>query len=517
MNDFMELLKNNVKTTTTNGAVSYSTSGSALVDLNNSVPLLRSSAIEYMSDGNLLALDTIYNLFKKSIHEDANYTLKWLMYLRDINGGLGERSSYRLLLVEIANNIPDLVFALLNTNKLEELGRFDDLVYVWDKTNNETSKEYILSHLKYRLSQDMLLRRSGESVSLLAKWLPSENTTSVKTKKLATRIRKALGMSSKDYRKMLSALRKNIDVVERKMSSNQWSEINYRGVTSKANLIYRNAFMRHDEERRSQYLEDLSNGKTKINAGKMYLYDIVDKYNVFTYHKPPIDETLEALWDAQEVHKEYKDILVVRDGSGSMCMSAFGTDVTVLDIANSLTLYTAQHNKSEFFKDKFMLFSSRPRFVDLSGYTTLRDKLVELTRYDDCTSTNVERVFNLILDTAVNNKLEAKDLPSTILVVSDMQFDSAMGTSSDNDTLFETIAKRFENHGYKLPKLVFWNVSSYNNTIPLQKNDNGLVIMSGFSKHNIDMILHDNLDPLEVLKAELDSKYGFIDSIISKS
>ena len=511
----MTLLSKNEKTTTTNGAISYKTTGSALLDLNNSVPLLRNKAIEYLSSGNLIALDTIYSLFKKSIQEDANYTIKWLMYLRDINGGLGERSSYRLILTEIANNVPELVFALLQTKQLQVLGRFDDLVYVWDTTTNKSSKDYIFSYLKYQLSGDILHDKKGESVSLLAKWLPSENTTSRKTRQLATRFRKALEMSSKSYRRMLSTLRKNIDVVERKMSSNQWGEINYQGVTSKANLIYRNAFMKHDEERRTKYLEDLSNGDVKINAGKMYLYDIVSKYkNIWNVE---VDETLEALWDAQEVPKEYNDILVVRDGSGSMTVSAFGTGVSVLDIADALTIYTAQHNKSEYYKNKFITFSSWPEIVDLSGCSTLLNKLSVLHGHGDCSTTDVESVFDLILETSVKNKVDAKDLPSTVLVVSDMQFNSAMGTSPDNDTLFEKIAKKFESVGYKLPKLVFWNVASYNDTVPLQKNDNGLVIMSGFSKNNIDMILHDNLDPLEVLKAELDSKYSFIDTIISKS
>ena len=515
MNDFMELLKNNVKTTTTNGAVAYKTTGSALLDLNNSVPLLRNKAIEYLSSGNLIALDTIYSMFKKSIQEDANYTIKWLMYLRDIKGGLGERSSYRLILTEIANNVPELIFALLQSKQLQVLGRFDDLIYVWDTTTNKDSKNYIFNYVKYQLSEDILHNKNDESVSLLAKWLPSENTTSRKTRQLATRFRKALEMSSKSYRRMLSTLRKNIDVVERKMSNNQWGGINYQGVTSKANLIYRNAFMRHDEERRSKYLEDLSNGDVKINAGKMYLYDIISKYK--NKWDVEADETLEALWDAQEVPKDYNDILVVRDGSGSMTTSAFGTSVSVLDIADALTIYATQHNKSEYYKDKFITFSSKPEIVDLSTCNTLRDKLSVLDGYYDWSTTNVESVFDLILDTSVKNKVDAKDLPSTVLVVSDMQFNSAMGTNFNNDTLFEKIAKKFESVGYKLPKLVFWNVASYNDTVPLQKNDNGLVIMSGFSKNNIDMILHDNLDPLEVLKAELDSKYSFIDTIISKS
>ena len=190
--------------------------------------------------------------------------------------------------------------------------------------------------------------------------------------------------------------------------------------------------------------------------------------------------------------------------------------MTVLDIADSLTVYTAQHNKSEAFKNKFITFSSRPEIVDLSDCDTLFSKLEKLGEYNDYTTTNVESVFNLILDTAVKNNLKQEELPSTVLVVSDMQFNGAMRADSEDITLFEGIANKFKAHGYSVPKMVFWNVNDYNDTIPLQKNDNGLVLMSGFSKNNIDMILQDNLDPLEVLKAELDAKYGFIDSIISK-
>ena len=241
------------------------------------------------------------------------------MYLRDINQGMGERSSYRLILLQIANNIPDLIFSLLNTGKLEKLGRFDDLIFVWDKTTNDDSKKFILAYLKTQLGQDVVYHRNGESVSLLAKWMPSENTSSRKTRKLATRLRKALKISTKDYRKILTALRKNIDVVECKMSNNAWSEIDYPHVTSKANLIYRNAFLKHDGERRTEYLESLSKGETKINANKMFLYDIVNKYEAHRYgYKEGVDATLEALWNSQDVPKSYNDILVVRDGSGSL-------------------------------------------------------------------------------------------------------------------------------------------------------------------------------------------------------
>ena len=518
--NFMEVLKNNEKVLTENGAVAYATSGSYLVDINNSVPKLRKLSVIHMDNGNVDSAKEIIKMFSDAVQEDSNYALKWLMYLRDIRGGMGERSSYRIILKYIADNAFEVFDRLLLSKKLEDIGRYDDLLYLWYKTKNSKSKELLFAYLKAQFLDDIRGFEGGKSISLLAKWLPSENTSSSDTRNMAKAFRKSLRLTSKMYRKYLSALRKHLDVVERKMSRNMWEDIDYNKVPSRANLIYKDAFVKHDSERRNSFLESVKNGSAKINANSMYLYDIISKYiNSYGWRSSvlPLDDTLEVLWNSQEVSESYEDILVVRDGSSSMlCGVSTSSSVSVMDVGDSLTLYTAQHNKSKEFKNKFITFSANPKFVDLSSFDTLHDKLRELRdMYTDCSSTNVASVFHLILETAIKHKMKPEDLPKTVLVVSDMQFDSAMGRYGES--LFDTLSRQYKEEGYSLPRLVFWNVGSYDNTIPLQQNEKGLVLMSGFSKSNLDMLLSDNLDPLSVLKDELDRKYSFIDNIIPKS
>lgn len=519
--NFMEALKNNEKVLTENGAVSYATSGSYLVDINNSVPKLRKLSVNYMDNGNKGCIEEIIKMFSDAVQEDSNYALKWLMYLRDVRSGMGERSSYRIILKYIADNAFEVFEKLVLSNKLEDIGRYDDLLYIWYNTTNDKAKELVFEYLKSQFLEDILECESGRPISLLAKWLPSENTSSKNTRDMAKAFRSKLKLTPKMYRKYLSRLRKHLDVVECKMSKNRWEDIDYVKVPSKANLIYKDAFINHDSYRRNEFLESVKNGDVKINANSMYLYDIISKY-IDSYcgwdsRVLPLDDTLEVLWDSQEVPSSYEDILVVRDGSSSMLSNvSTSSKVSVMDVGDSLTLYTAQHNKSKEFKNKFITFSSRPRFVDLSSFDTLHDKLSELrNRYTDCSNTDVESVFHLILETAIKNKMKQEDLPKTVLVVSDMQFDYAMGRYGES--LFDTLSRHYEEEGYKLPKLVFWNVGSYDNTIPLQQNEKGLVLMSGFSKSNLDMLLSDNLDPLDVLREELDKKYSFIDNIIPKN
>src|SRR5699024_9693080 len=115
-------------------------------------------------------------------------------------------------------------------------------------------------------------KRNGQ-VSLLGKWLPSEHCRKRVDRAVAQELMAMLGWSPRKYRKELSALRRKIDVVERKMSANEWQEIKYPNVPSRANLIYSNAFLRHDEERRKAYLDQLSRGEIKINASTLYPHD----------------------------------------------------------------------------------------------------------------------------------------------------------------------------------------------------------------------------------------------------
>lgn len=394
-----------------------------------------------------------------------------------------------------------------------EYGRFDDL-YVLFGTEVETD---VLSYIWAQIEKDRELQRAGKPISLLAKWLPSENASSAQTKTYAKKIRNYCKMSSKEYRKYLSSARNYLKVVERNMSANNWKEISYEAVPSRANLNYNNAFLRHDEDRRRVYLDSLSKGETKINAGTLYPYDIVHKYTStrrgWYGNIEKTDDTLEALWKAlPNKITDGSNTVVVADGSGSMTSPVSKSGVTALDVANSLAIYFAERAQGEF-KNKYITFSHKPQLVNLNG-KTLRDNIEIALKHNEVANTNVKAVFELILKTAVNNHMAQEEIPQNILIVSDMEFDSATcsdgpyySRTSDVDTkLFKVIAQKYADAGYKLPRLVFWNVNSRTNTIPMTQNENGVILVSGFSINLFNMVLSNETDPYKALVTELNSE-----------
>lgn len=315
------------------------------------------------------------------------------------------------------------------------------------------------------------------------------------------------------------------------MSKKEWSDIKYEAVPSRANLIYNGAFLRNDEERRRDYLGKLEKGETKINASTLFPHDIVHKYGR-SYSK---DATIEALWKAlPDTVKGCGNTIVVADGSGSMtsCVDS-KSSVTALEVANSLAIYFAERSSGQF-KDKYITFSEKPQFVDFSNCKTLLDKLQMARHYNEVANTNIEKVFDLILTTAVNNRMSQEDLPANILIISDMEFDACAtsgepvprrgywGTYYDRTparpttTLFATIAKKYTDAGYKMPRLVFWNVNSRTGTIPVKENDLGVALVSGFSVNVAKMVMSGKLDPFECLLETLNSeRYAPIEAALT--
>lgn len=531
MNTFMDALTNNEKSYTANGGTAYSTSGSTLVNLNFSVPSLRNVAVNfygksthdryfYSADGVMDAVEAL-RLFITSYEEDPLYTMKWLMYVRHIKLGLGERDVFRMMLTKIGDLHPEMALQFIIGTELWNYGRWDDVLRIFFDTTSGILHDGLGELIVNQFRRDVMGCGLGDSISLLAKWMPSNNTSSKQKRSEAAILQSLLHLNAREYRKILSKLREHLAVVDRKVSLNQWNDINYNHVPSKANLKYRNAFLKHDEERRQAYLTSLQKGddSVKINAESMFLYDIVQAYidnnSCWRNILRPYDETLEQLWHAQESPKDYDDILVIRDGSGSMGQQLSGnSSVTALNVADSIALYCAQHNKNESFKNRFITFSNRPQMVDISMCQTLRDKLRRLHRYDDYSNTDIEATFNLILDTAVKNHLRQEELPSACLIISDMQFDQAT-KHDDNTTVIESCRRKFEALGYTMPRLIFWNVSVYaHNTIPVQMHSSGVILVSGFSKSIVDMVVSREVNPEMALKAELDAKCSIVDTVL---
>ena len=531
MNTFMDALSNNEKSYTANDGTAYRTSGSILVDLNFSVPALRQVAVDFYGKskhnryfyGADRAMDAVeaLRLFITSYEEDPLYTMKWLMYARHIKLGLGERDVFRMMLTKIGDLHPKMALQFIIGTELWNYGRWDDVLRIFFDTTSTILHDGLGEVISNQFRRDVIGSCLGDSISLLAKWMPSNNTSSKEKRFEAVILQSLLHLSAREYRKTLSKLREHLAVVDRKASLSQWNDINYNHVPSKANLKYRNAFLKHDEERRKAYLASLQKGDdaVKINANSMFLYDIVQAYvkgdNFWNSSLNPYDETLEQLWNAQDAPKDYEDILVIRDGSGSMGEKLSGnSSVTALSVADSIALYCAHHNKNESFKNRFITFSNRPQMVDISMCQTLRDKLRRLHRFDDYSNTDIEATFDLILDTAVKNHLLQEELPSSCLIISDMQFDQATN-HEDNTSVIESCRQKFESLGYTMPRLIFWNVSVYaHNTIPVQMHPSGVILVSGFSKSIVDMVVSRELNPEKALKAELDAKCGIVDTVL---
>ncbi len=339
------------------------------------------------------------------------------------------------------------------------------------------------------------MRQEGKDVSLIGKWLPSENASSAETKALARKIRLALGMSARTYRKTLSDLRASIDIVEDMMSSGSWDQIRYNAVPSKANLIYRKAFLRNDYKRRVSFLEDLAKGKTTINASVLFPHEIVARYDLSAK-----DASLEALWNALDDTVSGNDnTLVVADGSGSMYW--YNDTIRPIDVSNALAIYFAER-AGGIFKDKYITFSSRPQLVDLSGAKSLREKLLVAFEHNEISNTNIKATFDLILATAVSNSMKNEDMPKNILIISDMEFDQAT-TSGVNETLFATIQREYQALGYDVPRLIFWNVASRTGAIPVKENSLGVALVSGFSVSIVNMVMSGELDPYACLISSL--------------
>ncbi len=478
---------NNETKLTENGAVGYRTTGKKLLDLNFAVASLRSASET-----------EIINKFMDAYFEDKITAIKWLFYARDVREGLGERRLFRVVMEEFAKQNLEAAKELIKL--VPEYGRWDDL---WCLLETDLVDD-VVELVQKQLADDFKNMCEEKSISLLAKWMPSLNASSATTKKYASILCKKMEDTPRSYRKFLSRMRKYIDVVECKMSAREWNAIDYETVPSRANLIYNNAFLRNDEERRREYLSKLEKGEAKINAGTLFPHDIVHKYmsgGGWYQSLKSYDATLEGLWKAlPDTVRGAENTIVVADGSGSMtCGVGNGTNVTALDVANALAIYFAERSSGEF-KDKYITFSSRPQLVDFSNAKTLHDKIGIALRHDEVANTNIEATFDLILQTAVNNNMSQEDMPKNILIISDMEFDqgSSWGYGS-RETLFASIAKKYAAHGYQLPRLVFWNVNSRTGTIPVKENNLGVALVSGFSVNIVNMVMSNKLDPYECL------------------
>lgn len=472
MNKFLnEMDKRENITYTENGDIAYKTTRSGLVDL-----FALGGAYRNRTD------EECISLFEKAFAEDESWAMKCLFYLRDVRGGQGERKFFRVVMRWLAENYP--LAAKRNMEYIADIGRWDDLVYSFLNTPLESTMVKII---KEQLAED----NKSKYPSLCAKWLPSANTSSLETKAAAKIIQKRLGMSAKQYRKTLSSLRKKIRIVESLMSQKNWDEIDFSKIPSRAGFLYSNAFLRR-KETSERYKEFIGNKNTKVNAETLYPYECVAKaFNIRKDNDERVN-IVNKYWDNLKDYinnAKFNGIAVV-DVSGSM----IGRPLTV---AISLGLYCAEKN-SGVFKDRFITFSQTPNIVKTQGDTFYK-KVKNMCNADWGMNTNIEAVYDLILDIAISSGCSQEEIPQNLIIISDMQFDCCTeGLSS-----LQCAKIKWKEKGYKLPHLTFWNVDARNNSFPTLLSED-VSLVSGFSPALFEQIMQ-NKDTFEIIFEKLGS------------
>ncbi len=430
-------------------------------------------------------------LFASAWREDPKLAVKAAFYTRDVRGGQGERETFRQVLRWLYTNDTETFNHIVSLVPI--YGRWDDIL------------EFVDNPVVVNLVRSTLWNDSdSDHPSLLAKWMPSENSSSKESRKLAHAWMRILGLTPRRYRTMLVSLRKKIILVESLMSAKAFDKIDYERVPSNASKLYRKAFSKRDAERYVAYLEAVKKGDKKINAGTLYPYEIVGKY----LNGSDKDDTLEALWNALPDYVEGSTVnaTVMADVSGSMRGRP-------MEVSISLAMYFAERSNGPF-KNHFMTFSHSPKLQRLIG-KTVYDRVQELSQADWEMNTNIQAAFDLIFATATKNKVPAKDMLTHLFIVSDMQFDSHY--VNGNMTNFDVIKAKYASHGYDMPILVFWNVNSFNKETPVTKNDKGVFLVSGASPSIFKSALNTRATtPYELMLDVLNSdRYAAIDEVLA--
>ena len=449
-----------------------------------------------------LDVNSIKRLISKALLEDKKTALKCILYLSDIREGQGERRFFNIAVDFLYTDYPEILEEFIPL--IPEYGRWDYLYWIIEKNNFSKPAKKALQLISKEWHKHV---ETGNS--LMFKWLKSPRTSSKRSRELASITRKYLGLSYEEYASALSNARKKLDIVEKKMSNKEWTKINYPHVPSKASIIYKDAFLRHDQEGYTKYLEDVKNGVRKINTSVLTPVDILQKYGFngsSLYNE--YNETLELAWDnlPNYLADTKESILPMVDVSGSM----WGFPITV---AVALGIYFSQRCNSEY-KDKFLTFSSYPRLETLQG-DTLKSIVNNMNSAHWGMDINVMLAFETILKVAIKHNLKQEDLPSKLLILSDMQFNEC--TQEADKTSQKLAKKKFKEAGYKIPELIFWNLNaSYGNT-PVKYNESGTCLISGYSPVILKFLVDGKLEtPLETMNKVLNSeRYAIIDTFKS--
>ena len=465
------------------------------------------------------------NRFKNALIENDEIALANLLYTLDIRNGKGERALFKSYFYTLIEMNKDCAIQILPY--IPELGRWD---YVFEGIGTEI-EENVYELIRAYLMMDIKNYNENKPVSLLAKWLPSIKTHNKKNY-FAVKLAKKLNLTEKEYRKILSKLRDSLNIVEKHITNKEYEKIEYISVPSKAMVKYKNLFFTKDEVRFKEFIEELKDSKKAKydnlfmnDFAKMYLDNLM-KIGINYFYERTIKEAcrllfnnfflkdleensqillqnfkneknlINTMWKKQSKIEFDKNVLVIADTSGSM-------EGTPFETAISLAIYISQNNKSEEWRNKFIIFSS-----DCIEYSY--DKDAEFTDIIDnipliAENTNIDKVFKKILNDSIEKNLPQLD---EVIIISDMEFDMVQDKKDMSN--FKHWKSEFAKYNYELPKIIFWNVARNVESFPVTKLDYGTCLVSGYSKNILKSIIDiENFDPIDIMLKTLEKKNYF--------
>lgn len=488
---------------TWNGALSYETVNNPLVELffksvrdiecedYRSIYVKSSKNDEDDSSNGIHVLE---DYFDRAWEVDPLRTLKFVFYLRDCREGKGEKKLFRALIRHMRQRgLQEHVEN--NLEYIPEYGSWKDLLLCFLGTELE---EETLSLFAKQLKLD----RNSKTPSLCGKYAPSENCAFDKKHNVVFKLCTLLKCNQRTYRKnYITPLREKLNIVERDMCNNDWENINFERVPSIANINYKKAFIKHDEYRYNKYLESVKKGESKINTSVLMPHQIIGPY-LRSYSK--IDYTIEAQWISFITDREQKwpkgfNVLPIIDVSASMETSSNPNPISV---AISLGLTFSLLNETPAYNGKFITFHTTPQLFKITG-TTLKENVDFIKSTPWGGSTDLQKSFDLILDTALLLNVKNEDMPKVLLILSDMQFNSA-----DNKTNWDLVEKKYKDAGYTRPMIIFWNLSGKSKDFPVPNDRvNNCILISGYNDNIMYSLLDGNgFNPEQIVMKALDKQ-----------
>ena len=410
---------------------------------------------------------------------DCVKVIFWTRDFRGKSGCKGERKVFLDAMKWLSEEHSEIFEKLLKF--IPEYGRWKDLLELWEINSKMIQQLFI-----EQLQKDKIEMESGKSVSLCAKWFPTEKCSLDKKYGIYLKVAENMGISPRQLRKeYLVPLRAKAEVVESIIPD--WESINYSHVPAIAMKNLRNAFMRHNEEVFQDYLRSVERGEAKINTGTLYPYEMI---------KANIDQTIEVMWKdfVSKIRAKgtLKNVIPVCDVSGSMIGLA-------MDVCVSLGLILSEINTGAF-ANKVFTFHDKPTLFTIKG-STLQERVRSLSNAPWGGNTNFQATVELLLQ-------ELKKIGSieqhTIVVFSDMQFDEA---DKKYQTNHNVMLQKFAKEGIPFPRIVYWNLRGNTIDFPTCSWDQNVALVSGFSANTFDLFLDTPIiNPYLIVRKAIDNE-----------